>query len=107
MAERFDVVGVGYTALDYLGIVPRAPRENTKLEMNDFLIQGGGPTATAMVALKRLGMKTSYVGKVGDDGFGARMLEELRAEGVDVSSVVVERGATSQYAFIMVDAETA
>ncbi|MGD1049203.1 MAG: PfkB family carbohydrate kinase, partial [Candidatus Krumholzibacteriaceae bacterium] len=42
-----------------------------------------------------------------DDGFGARMLEDLRGEGVDVSSVVVERGATSQYAFIMVDARTA
>lgn len=105
--NRFDVVGVGYTALDYLGVVPHLPLENTKLEMREFAIQGGGPTATAMVTLRRLGLTASYIGKVGDDGFGARMLEELRGEGVDVSSVVVERGATSQYAFIMVDARTA
>ena len=105
--NRFDVVGVGYTALDYLGVVPHLPLENTKLEMREFAIQGGGPAATAMVTLRRLGLTASYIGKVGDDGFGARMLEELRGEGVDVSSVVVEHGATSQYAFIMVDARTA
>jgi sulfofructose kinase len=107
MRTIFDAVGIGYTALDYLGIVPHLPVENTKLEVRDFTIQGGGPTATAIVTMKRLGLSASYIGKVGDDGFGARMLDELRREDVDVTSVVVEPGATSQYAFIMVDARTA
>jgi ribokinase len=107
MKKRFDVLGIGYTALDYLGLVPHLPREDTKLEVRDFTIQGGGPTATAMVTLRRLGLAAAYVGKVGDDGFGARMLEELRAEHVDVGSVVVEPGASSQFAFIMVDEATA
>ena len=107
MEKRFDVVGIGYTALDYLGIVPHLPAGNTKLEVRDFTIQGGGPTATAMVTLRRLGLTAAYAGKVGGDGFGTRMLDELRREEVDVSSVVVEPGATSQFAFIMVDAKTA
>lgn len=107
MKKKFDVIGIGYTALDYLGIVPHLPREDTKLEVRDFTIQGGGPTATAMVTLRRLGLTAAYVGKVGDDGFGVWMLEELRAENVDVESVVVEPGASSQFAFIMVDAATA
>jgi sulfofructose kinase len=107
MNRRFDVVGIGYTALDHLGVISQLPRENQKLELRDFTIQGGGPTATAMVTLRRLGLSASYVGKVGDDEFGARMLEELRRENVDVSSVVVEQGASSQYAFIMVDERTA
>ena len=107
MKKQFDVIGIGYTALDYLGIVPHLPREDTKLEVRDFTIQGGGPTATALVTLRRLGLSAAYVGKIGDDGFGARMLEELRAEHVNVESVIVEPGATSQFAFIMVDAATA
>jgi sulfofructose kinase len=107
MEKRYDVVGIGYTALDYLGIVPHLPAGNTKLEVRDFTIQGGGPTATAMVTLRRLGLAAAYAGKVGDDGFGSRMLDELRREEVDVSSVVVEAGATSQFAFIMVDSKTA
>ncbi len=103
---RFDAVGLGYTALDYLGVIPHFPAENKKLELDEFSIQGGGPTATAVVTARRLGLSVSYIGKVGDDPFGERMLSELRAEGVDCSSVIVETGARSQFAFIMVDART-
>ncbi|UCF05726.1 MAG: sugar kinase [bacterium] len=103
----FDVVGLGYTALDYLGIVPHLPERDRKLELKRFLIQGGGPTATAMVTVRRLGLSSAYIGKVGDDGFGKRMIEELAAEGVDTAGVLVEPGADSQFAFIMVDETTA
>ncbi len=105
-AARFDVVGLGYTALDYLGVVPYFPVENKKLELDEFSIQGGGPTATAVVTARRLGLSASYIGKVGDDPFGERMLAELREEGVDCSGVVIESGARSQFAFIMVDARS-
>ncbi len=107
MKRSFDIVGVGYTALDYLGVVPRLPDENAKLEIRDFTIQGGGPAATAMVAARRLGATAALVAKVGGDEFGRRMLDELRAEGVDCSSVAVEPGASSQFAFIMVNGSTA
>jgi len=62
MQKRFDVVGIGYNALDYLGTVPHLPAGNTKLEVRDFTIQGGDPTATAMVTLRRLGLTARYVG---------------------------------------------
>ncbi len=107
MSKRFDIIGLGYTALDYLGVVPHLPALNTKLELREFAIQGGGPSATAMVTARRLGATAAYIGKVGDDDFGRRMLDELRREGVDTSAVVVEEGATSQFAFIMVDAASA
>jgi sulfofructose kinase len=107
MTPRFDVVGVGYTALDYLAVVPHFPEENRKLEIEEFLVQGGGPTATAVVTAHRLGLDAAFIGKMGDDDFGKRMLAELEEEGIDVSRVVVERGGRSQYAFIMVDRYTA
>ncbi len=101
----FDVVGLGYTATDYLAIVPHLPQLDTKLETSCLSIQGGGPVATAMVTVRRLGLRPLYVGKVGDDDFGRFMLKELEKEGVDVTKVICEKGATSQFAFIMVDAE--
>jgi len=107
MMRRFDVVGVGYTALDYLAVVPRFPEENRKLEIEEFVVQGGGPTATAVVTAHRLGLDAAFIGKIGDDDFGGRMLAELEGEGIDVSRVVIERGGRSQYAFIMVDRSTA
>lgn len=102
-AGVFDVVGLGYTATDYLAIVPHLPEFDTKLEATRLSIQGGGPVATALVTVRRLGLSSSYIGKVGDDSFGAFMLSELARERVDVANVVCEKGAESQFAFIMVD----
>jgi sulfofructose kinase len=105
--SRIDVVGLGYTALDYLCKVPALPGKNLKMEISDFMIQGGGPAATAMVTVSRLGLNSAYMGKLGDDAFGGKMIDELNHEGVDTSCVVVEEGERSQFAFIMVDEETA
>lgn len=107
MSGRFDVVGVGYTAFDCLGIVPHLPAPDSKLEIERFEIHGGGPAATATVTAARLGLKTAFIGTVGDDPFGGAMLAELRRERIDVSAVVVQPGRLSQFAFIMVDRDTA
>jgi len=105
-SEAFDVVGLGYTATDYLSIVPHLPELDTKLEARCLSIQGGGPVATGLVTVKRLGFRASYIGKVGDDEFGEFMLRELEKEEIDVSRVVRVKGAASQFAFIMVDENT-
>ena len=102
----YNAVGLGYSAIDYLGVIPRFPVENMKFELKEFKIQGGGPAATAIVTAARLGLKTSFIGIVGDDSFGKKMLDELSGEGVDVSSVIIEHGGESQFAFIMVDEAT-
>lgn len=105
-ASPLDVLGIGYSAMDYMGIVPRYPELDEKVEMTQFTRQGGGPCATAMVTVARLGGKASYVGKMGDDDFGRFMLDQLSAEGVETSRVVIEPGAQSQFSFIVVDADT-
>lgn len=104
--SKFDVTGVGYTAIDYLGVIPHFPEENLKLELETLEVQGGGPAATATVTAARLGLSTAFIGKVGGDDRGAMMLMKLNGEGVDVSSAVLEAEALSQFAFIMVDCET-
>ncbi len=59
--------------------------------------------ATAMVALSRWGIETKYIGKIGGDELGQFSLTSIREEGVDISSVTIEPGATNQYAMILVD----
>jgi ribokinase len=103
----FDVIGIGLSALDYLGIVDKyPPPADVKIRMSQFTRQGGGPVATALVTLSRLGIRTAFVGKMGDDEVGKLMKKQLADEGVDVSQVVVEPGASSQPAFIIVDQAT-
>jgi ribokinase len=104
--KRFDVVGVGYSTIDYLGIVPRYPGLDEKMMISEFIKQGGGVTATAMATVGRLGGRASYIGKVGDDAFGMFALDELRKDGVDVERVIVQPGARSQFSFIAIDEAT-
>jgi len=106
MKKRFDVVGIGSCTVDFLGIVPSFPKPDTKNKMLTFIQQGGGPVATALVALARLGAKVSYVGKLGEDLFSQFALNEFLAEGVDTSAVIREKGAGPYLAFIIVDKET-
>lgn len=103
---KFDVVGVGCCAVDYLGIVPHYPELDVKMELMEFSKQGGGPVGTALVTLARLGACVSYIGKVGDDEFGQFLKSEFEKEGVDTKNIVIEKGASCRFAFIIVDKKT-
>ncbi len=99
----FDVLAVGLNSIDLLAEVDGHPAANSKMSLAGFSERPGGQSATAAVALARLGLKTAYIGRVGDDAYGARGLESLREEGVDVAGVITVAGATSQFAVILVD----
>ena len=101
--KPFDVVGMGLNSVDFLSVVPEFPAPNSKMKMLQFSKQGGGQVATAMVGLSQWGVKTKYIGKVGEDDLGQFSLDSIRQEGVDVSSVRMEPNATNQFAMIIVD----
>jgi len=103
VAKRFDAVGIGRCCVDYLALVPSLPPPDAKVPMKDFRVVGGGQATTAMAALSRLGLKTAYVGVVGDDRGGRLVLSGLEEFGVDVSSVVIEKGGETPAALIFVD----
>ena len=52
-----------------------------------------GAESNVAIGLTRLGHSTSWVGRVGADPFGMGLLDALRAEGVDLSWVVVDQDA--------------
>ncbi len=100
------MVGLGLNAVDFLCVVPRFPAFDTKTEIVRHEKQGGGQVATAMVACSIWGLRTKYVGKVGGNDLGIFSLKSIEETGVDVSSVTVEREATNQFAFILIDRES-
>ena len=98
----FDVVGLGGNAADHIVTIPRFPEPGEKVAFSSYSRQGGGRTATAMVAVCRLGGKARYIGGVGDDDEGRANVAALREEGVDVGGVLVRPHAYTQRAFILV-----
>jgi ribokinase len=99
----FDVFGLGQCALDHLGRIPDYPPPDVKCEFEGLTVQGGGPVATALVALSRWGLSTTFAGVVGDDEFGRRIVTSLGAEGVDTGGVLIRKGCESQFAFIVAE----
>lgn len=104
--KDFDTVGFGTNAVDYLIIVPEYPAYNSKIELTDYVQAAGGEIATTCVGLRRLGARTAYAGRFGDDKEGDFGLQTLRAEGVDVSRAEQIAGARTQIAFIVIDERT-
>lgn len=99
----FDAVGFGTNAVDFLIRVPEYPAYASKIELADYIQAAGGEVATTMSGLQRLGMKTAYAGRFGDDDAGSFGIETLRKEGVDVRFAEVVTGASTQIAFIVID----
>ena len=97
------VVGIGQCALDYLFMVDHFPSPDTKNEVMEWVVCGGGPVATALVSLSRLGIITSFYGVAGDDENGKKIEDSLVSESVNVRGLIKRRGTNSQTAFIAVE----
>lgn len=97
------VVGLGQCSLDNLFIIDSFPEPDTKKEVIDWTTAGGGPAATALVSLSRLGIDCSFYGITGDDEAGKKISDSLKAEGIDISGLSVRPQSCSQVAFITVE----
>lgn len=97
------VVGVGQCAYDIIGSLDAYPQRDQKAELNSVTLQGGGPVATALVTLSRLGVQTAICSRIGADLFGGRIRAGLIEEQVDCAALVTDPQGTSQLAFIAVD----
>ncbi len=104
--KPFDVVGVGINVIDYLFQVPRFPEPDTKSDALGARTQGGGLTATAMVACARLGLRARYIGKFGSDEIGRLARAELAAEGLDLGACVEASGVPNRLCVVLVEERT-
>jgi sugar/nucleoside kinase (ribokinase family) len=101
--KEFDTVGFGTNAVDFLIVVPEYPAFNSKIELANYHQLAGGEIASTMAGLRRLGMKTAYIGRFGTDSAGDFGLQTLHDEGVNVEFAEQIEGATTQIAFIVID----
>lgn len=104
--KPFDAVGFGLNAVDHLILVPEYPAFDTKTRLLEHKLSAGGQTATAMVALKRLGLKTAYAGRFGSDPEGQFGLSTVKDEGVNIDYVEVIPDSSTQIAFITIEARS-
>ncbi len=101
-----DVLTVGLNSMDLLARVDAFPTSSSKHALASFSQQPGGQAASAATALARLGFRTEYIGRYGDDAFGREGLASLATDGVDHARAVIVSNASSQFAIILVERTT-
>jgi sulfofructose kinase len=102
----FDIAGIGLNATDTVILLPRFPEYAGKIAFHRELIMPGGQVATAMLTCARLGLKTKYIGTVGDDERGRIQLDSLQSSGINLDDVEVRPNCPNQTAYILIDERT-
>jgi len=99
-----DVVGVGLNATDTLITVSELPAPGSKAEVHSLKVMPGGQVATAAVACAGWGLRTRYIGKLGDDAAADIHREAFASAGVETQITTI-RNCHSARSHIIVDGQ--
>ncbi|SEG64395.1 ribokinase [Paenibacillus sp. UNC499MF] len=100
--KQAKIAVAGSINMDLVVTAERAPVPGETVMGREFRMIHGGKGANQAVAAARLGAQVSMIGCVGDDTFGAKMLEGLRREGIDTAFVSTAEETSSGVALIQV-----
>jgi sulfofructose kinase len=101
-SSGYEGVGLGVSTLALVMVVDELPGQELVQRAHDSVLEGGGPVATAMVTLARLGARTAMIDKLGNDWRAQLILEEFRREKVSTDHIVTAPDRSSSIASILV-----
>jgi sugar/nucleoside kinase (ribokinase family) len=100
--SKVDLVGVGLNATDTLIPLVNYPARGSKVEYRHASVMPGGQAATTVVACQTWGLRTRYVGKLGEDDASRLHRDAFARAGVEAQLTFVP-GASSPQSLILVD----
>ncbi len=101
------IVGIGANVFDTLYNIPTYPTEDTKMRATASKTAGGGPVATGLVAARKLGEDTAYIGVLSDDNGGKFLKEDFEKYGVKTDLIEVKSGYRSFASVLWLCADSA
>lgn len=90
------VISIGEALIDF---IPQEKGVGLK-DVSNFLRVAGGAPLNVAAAVAKLGGKSQILTKLGVDGFGDHILEEVKPLGVDISKVLRTKEANTALAFV-------
>ena len=97
------IVVVGGINMDLHLFGGRRASSGPALVVDRYLTQPGGKGGNVARAVARLGADVELIGRVGDDDFGHRCVDAIRADGADVSGVSFSTTTPTGFAAIELD----
>lgn len=99
-----SVLGIYVADLVFFG--KKIPVEGETILGNNFVIGPGGKGSNQAVAAAKVGVKTYFISKIGDDQFGEMATKIYDEAKVDCSHVIISKEHSTGAAAIMVNEET-
>ena len=103
MSERYDFLGVGGLAVDWLMSVDRLPIADDKYPARLVGKLPGGFIANATCGAGRLGLRSAYIGWTGDDADADLLVDDFGAHGVDPAGLVRVPGELTPFTVVITD----
>jgi len=104
--KDIEIVAAGHTCLDLIpaftinGKVDKLTDvlvPGKMINMGKCVVVGGGPVTNAGVSIRRLGVKTELIGKVGDDDFGKEILNWYEEHEGHFKGIHMVKGESTSY----------
>lgn len=107
MTSKLDVIGLGTNAIDQVIQLYRIPDADAKVVCppQKYSLFDGGVMGNTLTGLTRLGLKTGYLSKLGDDSFAAMIRKSCMDDGIDLSHCEIVPGKHSAWTWIVVGAD--
>ena len=92
--KKYDVTALGELLIDFT--------ENGKSTQGNPLFEAnpGGAPCNVLAMLSKLGHKTAFIGKVGDDFFGEQLRAAIEEVGIDASGLCVDKAVHTTLAMV-------
>lgn len=105
MAKRKpSILVVGSINMDLVLQTERAPLAGESFIGDEYGYVPGGKGANVAVSAARLGADVTFVGRIGDDAHGAKLKEQLEAQGISTEFLAVDQERQTGLAVITVEA---
>ena len=85
MNKKIDVTALGELLIDFI--------ENGVSDQGNPLYEAnpGGAPCNVLSMLSKLGRKTEFIGKVGDDGFGRQLSDAIKSQGIGSEGLLYDK----------------
>lgn len=94
MEKKYDVTALGELLIDF-PMYGQSDQGN-----NLFEACPGGAPCNVLALLNKMGKKTAFIGKVGQDQFGTLLKETITEAGIDASGLVIDPEVNTTLAFV-------
>ena len=101
-----NVACVGILVADVIvDAVESYPKKGELLPVNSITVHNGGNAMTASINMKKLGVSSSMVGKIGNDMFGTYLKSVLESKEVDISGLKIDDKVQTSVSAVIVDGD--